>query len=230
VTAFVAGATGYTGRELIRILAETGRDPVAHVRPDSNRVDEWRQRFESLGARVDTTAWDEAAMTATLRALAPDVVFALLGTTRKRGRQSAGKDTYESVDYGLTSLLLRACVASGARPRFVYLSAVGVTPDTKNAYLAARARIERELRESGLPFCIARPSFVTGPDRDDGRATERLSASILDATMSVAGLFGAKRAAARYRSTSNTTLASALARVGYDPALEGAVLESESLH
>lgn len=226
----MAGATGYTGRELTRILAESGRDPIAHVRPDSTRVAEWRQRFEAIGARVDITAWDEAAMTATLRAFAPKVVFALLGTTRKRGRQSAGQDTYETVDYGLTALLLRASVACGARPRFVYLSAVGVRPGTKNAYLAVRARIERDLRESGLPFTIARPSFVTGPDREDGRATERLSASILDASLSVARLFGARRTAARYHSTTNTTLATALARAAYDPALEGAVLESESLH
>lgn len=230
MSAFVAGATGYTGRELVRVLAEAGRDPVAHVRPDSSRLADWRERFEALGARVDTTAWDEAAMAETLRSLGPAVVFALLGTTRARGRSTEGHDTYESVDYGLTALLLRAAVASGAKPRFVYLSAVGVSPGSKNPYLAVRARMERELTDSGLPFTIARPSFITGPDRDEGRLVERASASFLDASLGVARLFGAKRMAARYRSTTNTELARSLARIAYDPALAGATVESEDLH
>lgn len=229
MAAFVAGATGYTGRELVRMLVEDQREPVAHVRPDSARVQEWRARFEALGARVDTTAWDEAALTATLRALAPAVVFSLLGTTRARARQSGGADSYESVDYGLSALLLRAAVACGARPRFVYLSAVGVTPETKNAYLAVRARLEREIAESGLPFTIARPAFVTGPDRDDGRLTERLSASVLDASLAAAKLFGAKRVAARYHSTTNAALAGALARAAFEPECAGKILESEQL-
>ena len=34
--AFVAGATGYTGREVVRLLAERGVRTLAHVRPDSS--------------------------------------------------------------------------------------------------------------------------------------------------------------------------------------------------
>lgn len=213
----------------MRLLAESSKDPIAHVRSDSPRLDEWRQRFEALGARVDTTGWDEAAMTATLRELAPNVVFALLGTTRARGRATHGTDTYESVDYGLTALLLRAVVASGLRPRFVYLSAVGVTPDTQNPYLAVRARLERELVESGLPYTIARPSFITGPDRDDGRLGERAGSAAVDAALSVARLFGAKRMASQYQSTTNLTLATALVRLAYDPSFEGRIAEGDDL-
>ena len=50
--AFVAGATGYTGREVVRVLLERGVRTVAHVRPDSPHVDEWRSRFEAQGAAV----------------------------------------------------------------------------------------------------------------------------------------------------------------------------------
>jgi uncharacterized protein YbjT (DUF2867 family) len=229
MSAFVTGATGYTGRELVRLLAESSKDPIAHVRPDSPRRDEWCQRFEALGAHVDTTAWDEAAMTATLRELAPNVVFALLGTTRARGRETGGADTYESVDYGLTAILLRAAVASGIRPRFVYLSAAGVTPSTKNPYLAVRARLEREIAESGLPYTVARPSFITGPDRDDGRLGERAGSAAVDAALSVARLFGAKRLASRYQSTTNVALAGALARLAYDPKSAGLIVEGSDL-
>src|SRR5690349_17348861 len=120
--AFVAGATGYTGREVVRALVGRGVRAVAHVRPDSSRVDAWRARFEAAGAAVDTTAWADAAMTDTLSALQPTHVFSLLGTTRARRRASASRgkaESYESIDYGLTALLIRAAVASGSKPRFV---------------------------------------------------------------------------------------------------------------
>ncbi|MBK7584995.1 MAG: NAD(P)H-binding protein [Myxococcales bacterium] len=226
---FVAGATGYTGRELVRILAESGRHPIAHVRPDSSRLDEWRARFEALGAEVDTTVWEPERMAETLQRLSPSVVYALLGTTRARGRASAGKDDYESVDYALTALLLTAAKHADPQPRFVYLSSVGAAPATKNPYLAVRARIERELRESGLPFTLVRPSFITGADRDDGRLGERIGASVVDVGLSVASLFGARRAAQRYRSTTNTTLAAALARVGTEPHFLNRVAEGDDL-
>ncbi|MFO0570101.1 MAG: NAD(P)H-binding protein [Polyangiaceae bacterium] len=227
--AFVAGATGYTGRELVRVLAESGRKVVAHVRPDSSRLDEWRERFAALGATLDTTPWERTQLTESLRRSAPAVVYALLGTTRARQRASGQGESYESVDYGLSAMLLAACVDSGVCPRFVYLSSVGVSPTTKNPYLAVRARLEREVRESGLPFTLVRPSFITGPDRDDARPGERILAGALDVGLSALGALGARTLASRYRSTTNTTLANALARVGFDPEFANRIAEGADL-
>ena len=100
-TAFVAGATGYTGREVVRVLRESGVSTVAHVRPDSPRLAEWRARFGALGAEVDTTPWDAPAMATTLARVQPAIVFALLGTTRRRARAAAERgaaESYASVD------------------------------------------------------------------------------------------------------------------------------------
>ncbi len=231
-TAFVAGATGYTGREVVRALTERGVRTVAHVRPDSSRLAEHRARFEGLGAEVDTTPWEPEAMAATLRRLGPSVVFSLLGTTRARGKEAAAagrpEESYETVDYGLSALLLAAARAVEPRPRFVYLSAVGVTPSVKNPYLAARARMERELRESGVPFTIARPSFITGPDRE-GRPGEKIGASVADAALSLAGAIGARRLRDRYRSMTGAELAEALVRAAFDPACERRALEADAL-
>ena len=47
--AFVAGATGFTGREVVAELVRRGVRTLAHVRPDSSRLDEWRERFEAMG-------------------------------------------------------------------------------------------------------------------------------------------------------------------------------------
>lgn len=228
--AFVAGATGYTGHALARVLAGAGVDCVAHVRPDSPRLAEWRQRFAGLGATADVTPWEEAAMRARLAELRPDVVFALLGTTARRARKAAregGRDaSYHAVDYGLTALLLRATPPDS---RFVYLSSAGVGPNARSPYTAVRWRLESELRASRRPFIIVRPSFITGPDREENRPAERLAAKVGNALLSVAGALGARQLRDRYRSIDADGLAHALARIAFDPACEGRTLHGEDL-
>lgn len=231
--AFVAGATGYTGREVVRTLIARGVRTIAHVRPDSERLDEWRERFTAAGAAVDTTPWQEADMARTLTALQPTHVFALLGTTRARRRESAAHgalETYETVDYGLTALLIRAAVASGSAPRFVYLSSLGVREHASNPYLAARWRAESLLRASGLPYTIARPSFITGPGRDESRPLERLAAGVANAAARVVRLVGARHVGNRLRSLTGAELAEGLVRHAFDPACENTTVGAEELH
>jgi uncharacterized protein YbjT (DUF2867 family) len=172
-------------------------------------------------------------MAVTLTALRPDLVFALLGTTRSRTRRArrerGGEEGYEAVDYGLTMLLYHAAERGGSRPRFIYLSSLGVRETGGNAYLAARGRVERELRAGRLPYTVARPSFITGPDRDEFRLGERLAARVVDGALSVAGRFGLRRLRDRYRSTTNVVLAAALVRLALDPAMARRVVESEGL-
>lgn len=224
--AFVAGATGYTGREVVRVLVERGIDAVAHVRPDSPRLEEWRGRFTALGARIDTTPWQEAALRASLDTLAPHVVFALLGTTARRAHREGGGADYLSVDYGLTALLLRATPPD---TRFVYLSSIGVRTGTSNPYLSVRWRMESELRASGRPFTIVRPSFISGPDREEPRPAERLAATVADAMLRVAGALGARRLRARYASIDAATLARGLVRCAFEPTCAGRILYTEEL-
>ncbi len=181
--AFVAGATGLTGRFVVETLAG---DAVAHVRPDSPRLAEWRERFGAVGATVDASPWEEAAIADALLGHAPSLVLGLLGTTQARvsraraAGRDASKETYDAVDVALTEMLVRACVALVPKPRFVYLSSVGAGEGARGSYLAARTRVERTLRESGLPFTIARPSLIVG-DRDDARAAEKIFAPLADA-------------------------------------------------
>jgi len=229
--AFVAGATGYTGRAVVEALVARGVDTVAHVRSDSSRRAEGTERWQGQGARVDATAWDPAALTATLTELGPTVVFALLGTTRSRakaeGRGAAAG--YEAIDYGLTMMLYQACVACGHAPRFVYLSAAGLREGTRNPYMAVRVRVERALGEGPLPYTIARPSFITGSGRDESRPGERVGAVVADGLLGMAGLLGARTARDRYRSMTNVVLARGLVRVALDPSFAGQVVEAERL-
>ena len=226
--AFVAGATGYTGREVVRELRLHGVPAVAHVRPDSPRLAEWEARFQAHYAVTDPTPWELHALRETLERWQPTHVFALLGTTRRR-MSSAPQDSYESVDYGLSAMLMKAVLLTGLLPRFVYLSSVGVSEKTRNPYLAVRWRMESELRASGLPYVIARPSFITGSDREDFRLGERVGAAVVDSVLSVAGLLGARKARDRYASMTGGELASALVRAALDEHYANSILEAGQL-
>ncbi|MFP6687220.1 MAG: hypothetical protein VB934_21040, partial [Polyangiaceae bacterium] len=63
---FIAGATGHTGRELVRLASEAKLPTFAHVRPDSPKLDEWRDLFGSYGATVNDTPWNEEALRGSL--------------------------------------------------------------------------------------------------------------------------------------------------------------------
>ncbi|MEM7160311.1 MAG: NAD(P)H-binding protein [Myxococcota bacterium] len=228
--AFVGGATGHTGRAVVSELLAKGVRTVAHVRPDSSRRDEWTERWQGQGAEVDATPWEPEAMVDTMRTLKPTLVFALLGTTRARAKQegTAALDAYETIDYGLTMMLRDAAAACEPHPRFVYLSAAGLSESTKNPYMAVRVRVERALREGDLPYTVARPSFIIG-DRDEPRAGERIGATIADGALGLAGLLGARTLRDRYRSTTNHELARGMVRIALDPAMVNQVISTEGL-
>lgn len=217
MTAFVLGATGFVGREVVRQLCVRGAKTIAHVRPDSRQLAEWRSRFGELGATVDTTAWDAPALAATFRANKPAQVYICIGTTRHKAKVDAVEgNIYEKVDYGLTVLTVEAAKASEVTPRLVYLSSVGADRDARSQYLAWRGKAEEAVRSSGLPWVIARPSIITG-ERDDARIGEKAAGVVGDGLLAVVGLFGGGKVRDRYRSTTPDVLASALIRLGEAP-------------
>lgn len=231
LVAFVAGATGYTGQEVVRALIEANGTAIAHVRPDSPRLQEWRERFEAMGALPDATPWEERALVDRLTAARPTHVFALLGTTRARAAAAARTGgpaaDYETVDYGLTVRLLRAAAACGWHPRFVYLSSIGASERTRNPYMRARGRVEAEIRASALPALIVRPSFISGPDRDESRPVERAAAFAFDRATRALALLGARGLRARYRPRTARELARSMVRLAIEE--RDGVVEAEEL-
>jgi nucleoside-diphosphate-sugar epimerase len=227
--AWVAGATGFVGRTVVAKLGARGTKTIAHVRPDSSRVEEWRSTFAASGAETDTTAWDAAALGERLRAAAVTHVFCLIGTTRKKARTDQVEgDIYQAIDVGLTRVLVDAAKAAGTSPRFMYLSSVGASESARSAYLKARGQAERVVTGSGLPYRIARPSIISGPGREDSRPGERAAGVVGDGLLAVVGLFGAKQTRDKYRSTTPDVLANALVEMAFaaggDRIVEGAGL------
>ena len=214
MTAFVLGATGFVGREVVRQLRAGGTRTFAHVRPDSPKLDEWRTKLGELGAEVDASPWQIPALAGRWRELAPEQIYILIGTTRAKAKSDRVEgDIYEAIDLGLTKLAVDAARASERKPRLVYLSSVGADPNARSGYLRARGKAEACVTASGLPWVIARPSIITG-EREDGRLGERTAAVVGDGLLAAIGALGGKKLRDRYRSTTPDVLAAALIRIG----------------
>ena len=240
-TALVAGATGYTGREVVRLLRARKVHVVAHVRPDSSRLDQWRRKWEPLGVTMDTTPWEADAITSMIKERAPDVVFGLLGTTRARAnreaKQGVPKDanSYERVDYGMTKMLIDGMVAADSAGRFVYLSALGVKTagqggkEPANPYMSVRYRIESELEAGPLAWTAIRPAIISGPDRDEHRLGEEMGKVVGDALLGFLGALGAKDTKARYALITATDLAAGMIHHALAPSSAHKVVTTDAL-
>jgi nucleoside-diphosphate-sugar epimerase len=80
--AIVAGATGFTGREVVRQLRDRDIAVTAHIRPGSAAAGSWVESFRSWGADVAEVAWEPADLTALVARVQPTHVFSLIGTAR----------------------------------------------------------------------------------------------------------------------------------------------------
>ncbi len=233
LSAFVGGATGYTGLGVLAALRRRDIHTVAHIRPDSQRLQACRAQFEAEGICVDSTPWEGEAIARTLVAHRPTMVFSLLGTTRARVkaevRSGQARQSYDVVDLGMTLQLLEASARLEPLPRFVYLSAMGVRKARPGSYFHARYQAEAALKVSELPWVIARPAFISGPDRRERRRGERFAARLTDGLLKGASRLGWNGAWSRYGSMSGEVLGEALVAAALREDTVGEVLEAEQL-
>jgi NADH dehydrogenase len=155
-TAFVAGATGYTGRALMELFA--------------TEKTEWKARPHARSAgklegAVVCDPRDVKALTDGMRGC--DAVVQLIGTVRARFAEG----DYDDIDYGTTVALGEAAKAAGV-PRLLLLSSVGAG-SPRGRYLQVKRKTEEWVERSGLEYTIVRPSFIVGQGR---RAAQVLGA------------------------------------------------------
>jgi NADH dehydrogenase len=147
----VVGGTGFIGTKLCGELADRGHDVTALSRsPDETDL--------PAGLRTvtgDVTAYDsiESAFEG------QDAVVYLVALSPLF--QTKGGRTHEKIHLGGAENTVRACEEHGV-DSLVHLSALGADADGPTAYLRAKGKAERVVRESDLDWTIFRPSIVFG--------------------------------------------------------------------
>ncbi|OGQ07371.1 MAG: hypothetical protein A3G32_05220 [Deltaproteobacteria bacterium RIFCSPLOWO2_12_FULL_40_28] len=213
---FVAGASSFTGQYLVKELTHRGFETISHIRPDSPKKNYWIEFFKSLKSKTDLTPWDGDLMTKTMQTLSPSHVFCLIGTTQKRIRVSQKKhfpESYESVDVGLTKLLIRSCNDANKKPVFIYLSSLGAKANATGSYLKARNQAEQSIQKSDLPYLIVRAPIIYGKERGERRYLEEALAQTLRGFFWIGKKVGLEKWTTHFEPIRGKILAQALANL-----------------
>jgi uncharacterized protein YbjT (DUF2867 family) len=152
---FLTGATGFVGKTLLQRLLKEGHAVRASLRglghgarlvQSFHNIGDFRWIFGDVvsGQGLDTEM-EEC-----------DAVIHLVGIIVEKG-----SNTFENVHHLGTRHVVEAAKKTGIK-RFVQMSAVGVRPDGVSDYQTSKWRGEEEVRRSGIPFCILRPSLIFG--------------------------------------------------------------------
>jgi uncharacterized protein YbjT (DUF2867 family) len=148
----VAGATGQMGRWVVTELKRRGDTVRALVRDPSRLGD---------GA-ADETATGDLTRAATLAGVCQgvDCVISCAGASMNMNNYGDRNSFYE-VDYQGNRNLLAEAKRAGVK-KFVYVSLSNADRLRQTEYADAHEKFVEELRQSGLPFTIVRPTGFYG--------------------------------------------------------------------
>ena len=149
----VTGGTGFVGGHVVHALRASDQQVRALVRERSSGT-----KLESSGAELvegDVTSPESLRRAAE----GADAVVHLVAI--RQGK----REEFQRVMVDGTRNLLAAAKEAGV-DRFVHMSALGTSAETKDLvpYYGAKWQMEQDVKASGIPYVIFRPSFIFGPD------------------------------------------------------------------
>lgn len=151
---FVAGGTGFVGKEVVKSLLAQGHEVRLLLRSDKGRS--WEPGI--------TPAKGDITRPETLRGLLQgcQAVINLVGIIREFPSRGI---TFERAHFEGTRNLVDAAREQGVE-RFLQMSALGVRPGAVSQYHCTKARAEEYIMNQGLAYTIYRPSAIFGPQDD----------------------------------------------------------------
>lgn len=166
---FLTGATGFVGKYMLERLLAEGHAVRAALRQLPGQKARLVSHSQSV-ARKDDFQWVHGDVVEGSRLdegmQGCDAVIHLVGIIVEKGT-----NTFERVHHLGTRNVVEAAKRSGIK-RFVQMSALGVRADGVAAYQTTKWKGEEEVRRSGIPFCILRPSLIFG--EGDGFVTQMM--------------------------------------------------------
>lgn len=142
----LVGATGRLGKAVAERLLQDGIPFRAACRNMTKARWLIERGVEVVRLDVESGAGLPEAITGVTKVIS--CIHGLLGKSRH---------SIERIDVRGQAALIDSCAAAGVQ-RFVYMSALGASPDHPSEFWRAKARTEQYLRASGMEYVILRPS------------------------------------------------------------------------
>lgn len=148
---FLTGGTGFVGRHVLKRLRDEGHSVRALVRDPENANLPANSQFELVQGDVAQGTGLDAGMKGC------DAVIHLVGIIAETRAA-----TFEGVHHIGTRNVVEAARRNRIA-RFVQMSALGARANGVSGYQTSKWKGEEAVRQSGIAFCILRPSLIFGP-------------------------------------------------------------------
>ena len=165
--AVVVGATGMTGKALVRVLVDDPRFSSVRllVRRPVNQIDPKVSQVVVDYDHFDPEVLDTGA----------SCLFCCLGTTIKK---AGSRQAFRQVDYDYVARLAEICEQRKIQ-KLLVISSMGADPSSRVFYSRVKGELESFLKERNIPQVgIVRPSLLLG-DRDEYRFGERVASMVM---------------------------------------------------
>ncbi len=144
----ITGASGFVARNLRKYLSEKNIKLISISRND------FKQFKNEL--KIVSKNYDEKSILPKIQN--SDALIHLVGI----GKQSI-KNDYDIVNVEFTKHIVNLSKKAKIK-KFVFISGLGVSPNTSLGYFISKYKAERIIVNSGLNYTIFRPSYIIGKD------------------------------------------------------------------
>jgi len=144
----VTGASGFVAKNLRKYLSEKNIDLMSISRSDFKNF--------KCETKIISKNYNEKDILKKIKN--SDALIHLAGI----GKQSVNTD-FDLINTDLTKHIVNLCKKAKIK-KIIYLSGLGVSPNTSLGYFISKYNAERQITNSGLDFIIFRPSYIIGKD------------------------------------------------------------------
>jgi len=144
----VTGASGFIAKNLRKYLSEKNIELISISRND----------FENFNCETKIISKNYEEKNILKKIQNSDALIHLVGI----GRQSVNTD-YDMINTELTKHIVNLSKKAKIK-KIIFLSGLGVSPNTSLGYFISKYNAEKQITDSGLDFTIFRPSYIVGKD------------------------------------------------------------------
>lgn len=144
----VTGASGFIAKNLRKYLSEKNIELISISRND----------FKNFKCETKIISKNYEEKNILKKIQNSDALIHLVGI----GKQSVNTD-YDIINTELTKHIVNLSKKAKIK-KIIFLSGLGVSPDTSLGYFISKYNAEKQIIDSGLDFTVFRPSYIIGKD------------------------------------------------------------------